>query len=68
MPIPPCAAAVPIACATDARARRATDARALRAADSRARHRRLMSTHASILVNSVWPPSAEVCRTLASFP
>ena len=28
----------------------------------------LMSTHASILVDSVGPPSAEVCRTTASFP
>jgi hypothetical protein len=30
--------------------------------------RRVMSTHASILVDSVGPPSAEVCRTAASFP
>jgi ribonuclease HI len=29
---------------------------------------RLMSTHASILVDNVGPPSAEVCRTAASFP
>jgi hypothetical protein len=28
----------------------------------------LMSMHASILVDSVGPPSAEVCRTIASFP
>jgi hypothetical protein len=28
----------------------------------------LMSTHASILVDSVGPPSAEVCRTATSFP
>ena len=28
----------------------------------------LMSTHASILVDSVGPLSAEVCRTAASFP
>jgi hypothetical protein len=28
----------------------------------------LMSTHASVLVDSVGPPSAEVCRTVASFP
>jgi hypothetical protein len=28
----------------------------------------LMSTHASILVDSVGPPSAEVCRIAASFP
>jgi hypothetical protein len=28
----------------------------------------VMSTHASILVDSVGPPSAEVCRTAASFP
>jgi hypothetical protein len=28
----------------------------------------LMSTHTSILVDSVGPPSAEVCRTAASFP
>jgi hypothetical protein len=28
----------------------------------------LMSTHASVLVDSVGPPSAEVCRTTASFP
>jgi hypothetical protein len=28
----------------------------------------LMSTHASILVDSVGPPSPEVCRTAASFP
>jgi hypothetical protein len=27
----------------------------------------LMSTNASILVDSVGPPSAEVCRTTASF-
>jgi hypothetical protein len=27
----------------------------------------LMSTHASILVDNVGPPSAEVCRTAASF-
>jgi hypothetical protein len=27
-----------------------------------------MSTHASVLVDSVGPPSAEVCRTVASFP
>jgi hypothetical protein len=31
-------------------------------------HGALMSTHASILVDSVGPPSAEVCRTIASFP
>jgi hypothetical protein len=31
-------------------------------------HRWLMSTHASILVDSVGPPSAEVCRAAASFP
>jgi hypothetical protein len=30
--------------------------------------RTLMSMHASILVDSVGPPSAEVCRTAASFP
>jgi hypothetical protein len=29
--------------------------------------RRLMSTHASILVDSIGPPSAEVCRTTSSF-
>jgi hypothetical protein len=28
----------------------------------------VMSTHASVLVDSVGPPSAEVCRTAASFP
>jgi hypothetical protein len=28
----------------------------------------LMSTHASVLVDSFGPPSAEVCRTAASFP
>jgi hypothetical protein len=28
----------------------------------------LMSTNASILVDSVRPPSAEVCRTSTSFP
>jgi hypothetical protein len=28
----------------------------------------MMSTHASVLVDSVRPPSAEVCRTAASFP
>jgi hypothetical protein len=28
----------------------------------------LMSTHAYVLVDSVGPPSAEVCRTAASFP
>jgi hypothetical protein len=28
----------------------------------------LMSTNASIIVDSVGPPSAEVCRTAASFP
>jgi hypothetical protein len=28
----------------------------------------LMSTHASVLVDSVGPPGAEVCRTAASFP
>jgi hypothetical protein len=28
----------------------------------------LMSTNASILVDSVGPPSAELCRTVASFP
>jgi hypothetical protein len=28
----------------------------------------LMSMHASVLVDSVGPPSAEVCRTAASFP
>ena len=27
-----------------------------------------MSTHASILVDYVGPPSAEVCRTAANFP
>jgi hypothetical protein len=27
----------------------------------------LMSTHASVLVDSVGPPSAEVCRAAASF-
>ena len=30
--------------------------------------RLLMSTNASILVDSVGPPSAEVCRTSANFP
>jgi hypothetical protein len=30
--------------------------------------RDVMSTHASVLVDSVGPPSAEVCRTAASFP
>jgi hypothetical protein len=29
---------------------------------------RVMSTHASVLVDSVGPPSAEVCRAAASFP
>jgi hypothetical protein len=29
---------------------------------------RLMSMHASVLVDSVGPPSAEVCRAAASFP
>jgi hypothetical protein len=28
----------------------------------------MMSTHTSILVDSVGPPSAEVCRTTSSFP
>jgi hypothetical protein len=28
----------------------------------------LMSTHASVLVDSVGPPSAEACRAAASFP
>jgi hypothetical protein len=28
----------------------------------------MMSTHASVLVDSVGPPSAEVCRAAASFP
>jgi hypothetical protein len=28
----------------------------------------VISMHASILVDSVGPPSAEVCRTAASFP
>jgi hypothetical protein len=28
----------------------------------------VMSTHASVLVDSVGPPSVEVCRTAASFP
>jgi hypothetical protein len=28
----------------------------------------LMSTHKSVLVDSVGPPSAEVCRAAASFP
>ena len=28
----------------------------------------VMSTHASILVDSVGPPRAEVCKTAASFP
>jgi hypothetical protein len=28
----------------------------------------LMSMHASILVDSVGPPSTEVCRTTTSFP
>jgi histone deacetylase 1/2 len=30
--------------------------------------RSMMSTHASVLVDSVGPPSAEVCRAAASFP
>jgi hypothetical protein len=30
--------------------------------------RRMMSTHASVLVDSVGPPSAEVCRAAESFP
>jgi hypothetical protein len=29
---------------------------------------RLMSTHASVLVDSIGPPSTEVCRAAASFP
>jgi hypothetical protein len=28
----------------------------------------VMSTHASVLVDSVGPPSAKVCRAAASFP
>jgi hypothetical protein len=28
----------------------------------------VMSTHASILVDSVGPPNTDVCRTAASFP
>jgi hypothetical protein len=28
----------------------------------------VISTHASVLVDSVGPPSAEVCRAAASFP
>jgi hypothetical protein len=28
----------------------------------------LLSTHASVLVDSVGPPSAEVCRAATSFP
>jgi hypothetical protein len=28
----------------------------------------VMSTHASVLVDSVGPPSVEVCRIAASFP
>jgi hypothetical protein len=28
----------------------------------------MMSTHASVLVDNVGPPSAEVCRAAASFP
>jgi hypothetical protein len=28
----------------------------------------MMSTHAAVLVDSVGPPSAEVCRAAASFP
>jgi hypothetical protein len=28
----------------------------------------VMSTHASVLVDSVGPPSVEVCRAAASFP
>jgi hypothetical protein len=28
----------------------------------------VMSMHVSVLVDSVGPPSAEVCRTAASFP
>jgi hypothetical protein len=31
-------------------------------------HDILMSIHASVLVDSVGPPSAEVCRAAASFP
>jgi hypothetical protein len=31
-------------------------------------HRWVMSTHTSVLVDSIGPPSAEVCRTTASFP
>jgi hypothetical protein len=30
--------------------------------------RQVISTHASVLVDSVGPPSAEVCRAAASFP
>jgi hypothetical protein len=30
--------------------------------------RMVMSTHTSVIVDSVGPPSAEVCRTTASFP
>jgi hypothetical protein len=30
--------------------------------------RRVISTHASVLVDSVGPPSVEVCRAAASFP
>jgi hypothetical protein len=30
--------------------------------------RGVMSTHASVLVDNVGPPSAEVCRIVASFP
>jgi hypothetical protein len=36
--------------------------------DAGRRDEPLMSTHASILVDSVGPPSTEVCRAAASFP
>jgi hypothetical protein len=32
------------------------------------KNRSLMSIHTSVLVDSVGPPSAEVCRAAASFP
>jgi hypothetical protein len=42
--------------------------RPIREPDIRHRQGELMSTHASVLVDSVGPPSAEVCKTAASFP
>jgi hypothetical protein len=47
---------------------RGVDSKGVLHDDGAKEHGEVMYTHASVLVDSVGPPSAEVCRAATSFP